>query len=163
MGRLPRRSKFNKSRVVFFTGIPLSFLQLEKKERGTMASTALRQLISERDKLQAEMEALRNKVEGLEIAIKLVSDETPQTSFATEGRTRVSETIIDLLRTAGESGLKPREAIELAERNGKYLNRGSVYSLLNRMERTGVVVHENARYKLRETLDGAEPGQASPS
>jgi hypothetical protein len=114
-----------------------------------MASTALRQLISERAKLQTEIDALRNKVEGLEIAIKLVSDETPQTSFATEGRTRVSETIIDLLRTAGESGLKPREAIELAERNGKHLNRGSVYSLLNRMERTGVIVHTNARYKLR--------------
>ena len=114
-----------------------------------MAPTALRQLISERNKLQAEIEALRNKVEGLEIAIKLISDDTPQTSFASEGRPRVSETIVDLLRTAGENGLKPREAIELAERNGKHLNRGSVYSLLNRMERTGIVVHENARYKLR--------------
>jgi hypothetical protein len=163
MGRLPRRSKFNKTRVVFFTGIPLSFLQLEKKERGTMASTALRQLISERDKLQAEMEALRNKVEGLEIAIKLISDDTSRTSLVGESRPGVTDTLVELLRTAGENGLKPREAIELAEQNGKHLNRGSVYSLLNRMERTGVVVHENARYKLTETLDGAEPGPASPS
>jgi hypothetical protein len=122
---------------------------------GTMASTALRQLISEREKLHAEMEALLNKVEGLEIAIKLLSDETSRTSFASEGGLGVTETLVELLRSAGESGLKPREAIELAERNGKYLNRGSVYSLLNRMERTGVVVHENARYKLRETLDGS--------
>jgi hypothetical protein len=50
-----------------------------------MASTALRQLISERDKLQAEIEALCNKVAGLEIAITLVSDENLQ-SPATEGR-----------------------------------------------------------------------------
>jgi hypothetical protein len=128
-----------------------------------MASTALRRLISERDKLQAEIESLRYKIEGLEIAIKLVSEETPQTFFASESRPGVTDTLVELLRTAGESGLKPREAIELAERHGKHLNRGSVYSLLNRMERTGVVVHENARYKLRETLDGAEPGQASPS
>jgi hypothetical protein len=106
-------------------------------------------LISERDRLQAEIEALRNKLDGLEIAIKLVSDETTQTSFASEGRTRVSETLVDLLRTAGENGLKPREAIELAEQNGKHLNRGSVYTLLNRMERTGIIVHENARYRLR--------------
>jgi hypothetical protein len=34
-----------------------------------MVSTTLRQLISERDKLQAEIEALRHKVEGLEMAI----------------------------------------------------------------------------------------------
>jgi hypothetical protein len=113
-----------------------------------MASTALRQLISERDKLQAEIEALRNKVGGLEIAIKLVSDEGSQTP-ATERISRVSETLVNLLRSAGDNGLKPKEAIELAERNGKHLNRGSVYSLLNRMERTGVVVHENARYRLR--------------
>jgi hypothetical protein len=113
------------------------------------ASTALRELISERDKLQLQIEALSNKVQGLEIAIKLVSEETPQTSFASDGRPRVSETIIGLLQSAGEKGLKPREAIELAERNGKLLNRGSVYSLLNRMERNGIVRHENARYKLR--------------
>ena len=61
----------------------------------------------------------------------------------------MSETLVDLLRTAGENGLKPKEAIKLAEQNGKHLNRGSVYTLLNRMERTGVVVHENARYRLR--------------
>ena len=114
-----------------------------------MVSTALRQLISERDKLQAEIESLRYKVEGLEIAIKLISDETSQTSLASERGPGVSETLVDLLRTAGENGLKPREAIEIAEREGKHLKRGSVYSLLNRMERAGTVVHENARYKLR--------------
>ena len=127
---------------------PLSFLRAKRIER-QMVSIALRQLISERDKLQAEIEALRNKVEGLEIAIKLVSDETSRTSLTSESRPGVSETLVDLLRTAGETGLKPREAIEIAERDGKHLNRGSVYSLLNRMERAGIVVHENARYKLR--------------
>ena len=83
------------------------------------------------------------------MAIKLVSDETSRTSLASEGRLGVSATLVDLLRTAGENGLRPREAIEIAERDGKHLNRGSVYSLLNRMERAGIVVHENARYKLR--------------
>jgi hypothetical protein len=106
-------------------------------------------LISERDKLEAEIEALRHKVEGLEIAIRLVSDEPSPTSFTGESRPRVSKTLVSLLRTAGENGLKPREAIEIAEREGKHLNRGSVYSLLNRMQRAGIVVHENARYYLR--------------
>ena len=84
-----------------------------------MVSTALRQLISERDKLQAEIEALRHKVEGLEIAIRLVADETSRTSLTSESRPGVSETLVGLLRTAGETGLKPREAIEIAERDGK--------------------------------------------
>ena len=118
-----------------------------------MESSALQHLISERDKLKAEAEALRNKIAGLEIAIKLISDGDLPTSLANESRPGVTDTLVELLRTAGESGLKPREAIELAERHGKHLNRGSVYSLLNRMERTGVVVHENARYKLSETFD----------
>jgi hypothetical protein len=134
-----------------------------------MASTALRQLISERDKLETEIKALRHKVEGLEIAIRLVSDEPSPISLASESRTGVSKTLVGLLRTAGENGLKPREAIEIAEREGKHLNRGSVYSLLNRMQRAGILVHENARYKLRSestsstALDGVESDQPGRS
>jgi hypothetical protein len=113
-----------------------------------VVSAALR-LISERDKLQAEIESLHHKAEGLEIAIKILSDGTSPTSLAGERRPHVSATLVDLLRNAGENGLKAREAIEIAERDGKHLNRHSVYSLLRRMERAGTLVHENGRYKLR--------------
>jgi hypothetical protein len=134
---------------------PLLTVKAVRKESAAMASTALRQLISERDKLEAEIEALRHKVEGLEIAIRLVSDELSPTPSASESRPGVSNTLVSLLRTAGENGLKPLEAIEIAERDGKHLNRGSVYSLLNRMQRVGIVAHENARYYLRSEATAA--------
>ena len=110
----------------------------------------LQHLINQRDRFVAEVEALRNKIAGLEIAIKLISDGPEQAATPIAGKVRVSETILSLLRESGETGLKPKAAIELAAGRGISLNRGSVYSLLNRMERAGVVVHEDARYKLRE-------------
>jgi hypothetical protein len=117
----------------------------------TVTAAHLRQLVSQRDQLVAEMEALRNKIAGLEMAIRLVSDgPEPGPVSPTTGKIRVSETLLSLLRESGETGLKPRAAIELAAGRGIDLNRGSVYSLLNRMERAGTVVHEDGRYKLRE-------------
>jgi hypothetical protein len=110
----------------------------------------LQQLINQRDDFVAEMEALRNKIAGLEIAIKLISDQPEWVSSAITKKVGVSATILSLLRESDEAGLKPQAIIELAGRRGIELNRGSVYSLLNRMERAGTVVHEDARYKLRE-------------
>jgi hypothetical protein len=42
----------------------------------------------------------------------------------------------------------------LAAGRGISLNRGSVYSLLNRMQRAGIVVHEDTCYKLGEFSRG---------
>ncbi len=110
----------------------------------------LQHLIDQRDRFVAEVEALRNKIAGLEIAIKLISDGPEQAAPPLAGKVRVSETILSLLRESGETGLKPKAAVELAAGRGTSLKRGSVYALLNRMERAGTVVHEDGRYKLRE-------------
>jgi hypothetical protein len=121
----------------------------------------LQQLLAERDHLRFEMEALRNKIEGLEIAINVVSGGRPEQALPTGRRPHVSEVIMNLLRDSGETGLKPRTAIDLAARAGISLNRGSVYTLLNRMARTGVIVHEGSRYKLNEfARQGEVPGIA---
>jgi DNA-binding PadR family transcriptional regulator len=106
------------------------------------------------------MEALRNKIAGLEIAIKLISDGSERTASTRAGKVGVSETILSLLGESSETGLKPQAVIELAAQRGIRLNRGSVYSLLNRMERAGTVVHEDARYKLRVFARGRERAAA---
>jgi hypothetical protein len=116
----------------------------------TATAIHVQHLINQRDQLVVEMEALRNKIAGLEIAIKLISDGPEKATAPTGGKVHVSETIVSLLRESGETGLKPKDTIELAAGRGVSLNRGSVYSLLNRMERAGTVVHEDARYKLKE-------------
>src|SRR5579871_6342218 len=113
-------------------------------------STQLQRLMDERRQLLTEMEALRNKIAGLEIGIKVVAEDSPASAPPVEGKVHVSETIVSLLRESGANGIKPKAAIALAAERGISLNRGSVYALLNRMERAGKVVHEDARYKLKE-------------
>jgi hypothetical protein len=121
-----------------------------------VAKTHLQQLIDERDRLVLETEAVRNKMAGLEIAIRLVSAEPEQTSsLGGYGKVHVSDTIVDLLRKSGKSGLKPTVLVELAAARGIRLNRGSVYTILNRMGHVGTVVHENHYYKLQEFSDKA--------
>jgi hypothetical protein len=122
------------------------------------ARAPLQLLLEQRDTLLTEVEALRNKIDGLDLAIKLVSEASvPAVSEASvpaeaprPNRVAVSQTMIDLLRQSGEVGLKPRKVVEMAAYRGINLNRGSVYTLLNRMEHSGMVVHEDAYYKLKE-------------
>jgi hypothetical protein len=129
----------------------------------TATAIHVQHLVDQRDQLVAEMEALRNKIAGLEIAIKLISNGPEEAPSPIAGRVRVSETILSLLHESGETGLKPTATIELAAQRGIRLNRGSVYSLLNRMERAGTVVHEDARYKLREFARGRERVASFPT
>ena len=118
------------------------------------AKTPLEHLIDERDRFIFEMEALRNKIAGLDIAIKLVSAEPEHSSsVAASGKVRVSDTIVELLRDSGQRGLKPTVLVELAAARGIRLNRGSVYTILNRMEHMGTVAHENTHYKIQDFSD----------
>jgi hypothetical protein len=119
----------------------------------------VKHLMDQRDQFVAQIEALRNKIAGLEIAIRLISEEPEELASPIAGRVRVSETILRLLRESAEVGLKPKDMIELAAERGITLNRGSVYSLLNRMERAVIVVREDARYKLRKF--GRRPERAA--
>jgi hypothetical protein len=118
----------------------------------TRAEMQLRRLMGQRDQLLKEVEALKNKIAGLDMAIGLIGEVPAQheTALSNPRKVHVSETIVDLLGEAGENGIKPKAAIELAADRGINLNRGSVYSLLNRMTRNGTVVHEEGHYKLYE-------------
>jgi hypothetical protein len=116
----------------------------------TTSSDLLDALIREREQLVFEMDARRNKIAGLDIAIKLASEGEVGHSLSRHQKVHVSHTILSILAETGETGTKPKMLVELAASRGIVLNRASVYSLLNRMERAGTVVHEDARYKLRE-------------
>jgi DNA-binding CsgD family transcriptional regulator len=125
-------------------------------------------LIRERDQMLAEIEALRNKIAGIEIALMLFSDApteavpvAPTKPSANGDRIGVTETIVNLIRESGEAGLKPMDVVEQAAQRGVGLKRGSVYVLLNRIERAGTVVREDGRYKLREFTAHSEPAAGS--
>jgi hypothetical protein len=118
-----------------------------KQKIEPLIEVAVKRLIREQAQMLAEIEALRNKITRLETAIKLFSD-APTEALPVEET--VKETILKLVRESGETGLKPKNMIERAAQRGVRLNRGSVYVILNRIERAGAVVREDGRYKLRE-------------
>jgi hypothetical protein len=114
------------------------------------ATSHVEHLIRQRDQLVLEMEALRNKIAGLDIAIQVISLGPEEAVRLKIRKPRVTETIVTLLRESGEIGLKPMAVIGLAAQRGIDLNRGSVYAMLHRMERAGRIVREDGPYKLKE-------------
>jgi hypothetical protein len=112
-----------------------------------------RRLIQQRDQLLVEIEALRNKVAGLEMAIALFDGDGQSratTAIERPSRSGIKATILDLLSEVGTTGLNAVIAVEIAERRGVHLDRQSVSSLLSRLKSAGAVVYEGERYKLKQ-------------
>lgn len=105
-------------------------------------------LLEQRDKLLSEIEALRNRVMGLEMAISLL-DEAPAAPVAGRGkRSGIKQLVLDLLRECGASGLNAGVAVDIAARRGITLDRASVSSLLSRLKSEGVIAYDGDRYRL---------------
>lgn len=88
--------------------------------------------------------ALENMIEGLDIAIQLLSDEAEPTTQ----RISLTETILDILAGAGEE-LQPKQVIAAAAERGIDVNRGSLYVMLNRMEKLGKLTHGEKGYTIK--------------
>ncbi|HEY0411805.1 MAG TPA: hypothetical protein VGD66_01530 [Allosphingosinicella sp.] len=118
----------------------------------------MQKLIDQRDQLLKEMEALRNKVAGIEMAITLLDGESASSS-PKSGRS-VKAVVLDLLKEVGTTGLSATSAVEMAHRRGITLHSGSVGSTLSRLKGLGVVVLQGNRYVLS---DYAAKGDAKPA
>lgn len=115
-------------------------------------------LEEQRDALLAEMEALKNKIAGLEMAMALLNDHGNPAGNSASGSTRVNVkgTILDLLRQAGTTGLNAQSAVDIAQARGITLDKGSVSSLLSRFKREGLVVYDGEKYKLKQFAHATE-------
>lgn len=117
-----------------------------------------KRLIEQRDRLLTEMDALRNKVAGLEMAIALMDGDdvniTPQPRMQQRGSGKAL--LLDLLKEAGTTGLNAAVACEIGERRGTPLDRGTVSSLLSRFKRDKIVVYGGDRYRLNEFASKTE-------
>lgn len=118
-------------------------------------------LEEQRDALLSEMEALRNKIAGLEMAMSLISSDasptTPREGRA--GRGSVKTAVLDLLRQSGTTGLTAPGAVEIAQARGIKLDLGSVRSLLSRFKREELAVFDGERYKLKQFAHATERPQ----
>lgn len=119
--------------------------------KGKMKANVQR-LLEQRDKLLAEIDALKNKIAGLEMAIGLLGNEDDSQSqpLSAVARLNLKATILDLLKEAGTTGLNATSAVEIAARRGITLNRGSVASNLSRMVKDKAVTYDGSRYRLPE-------------
>jgi hypothetical protein len=103
--------------------------------------------------MEAELEALRNKLAGIRIAIDVLEDNGQDNDDAGEGgRTRrgaVKEALYALLKEAGKTGLNALTAVEMARKRGMELDRNTVSSTLSRMKKDGALDHDGERYRLK--------------
>ena len=114
----------------------------------------IRALTEERSRLVAEMEALRNKIEGFDAAILLLqrNDGAHGAIQETSQRGNAKALILDLLREVEATGLNATSAKELAARRGITLKRETAASNLSRLKADGVVIHDGERYRLPEFI-----------
>jgi hypothetical protein len=121
--------------------------------------TQTQSLLEERAKLMVEFEALKNKISGLDLAIRLIADQVNrQDAFV--GRETITKTVRDLLSKAGAQGLDAKSIADSAEAQGFNVNRSSLSSLLSRMKRNGELVYRQRRYVLRDAEGIAVPQHA---
>ncbi len=106
-------------------------------------------LLAERDRLLKERDALDNQIAGLERAIALVvGDEELPAATTRSKRTSTKSFVLSLLDEVGTTGLNAAIAVDLANRRGVRIERGSVSSLLSRFKADGVVAFDGERYRL---------------
>jgi len=119
--------------------------------KGKMKANVQR-LLEQRDKLLVEIDALKNKVASLEMAIGLLGNEEDSQGqpLSAVARLNLKATILVLLKEAGTTGLNATSAVEIAARRGITLNRGSVASNLSRMVKDKAVTYDGTRYRLPE-------------
>lgn len=105
----------------------------------------MQRLIDQRDQLLREIEALRNKVAGIEMAISLLDGDAHPSGKSNRS---VKGVLLDLLQEVGTTGLSAASAVEMANRRGITLHAGSVGSTLSRLKGDGAVVLVGNKYVL---------------
>ena len=115
------------------------------------------------EQLDRQMDELRLKREGVELALRALSgDSADKPARVRARRSNVKTAVIDLLRHVRDEGLNAVKAIDLArELRDEKLERGSVSSLLSRLKKEGTVVYDGKLYRLKEYAPGARSEDVS--
>jgi hypothetical protein len=118
----------------------------------------MKRLQDERERLVAQMEALRNQIVGIDRAIALLegTDYKMQEEARPRERARnVKDIVLGLLADAGATGLSVNQVLEKARAKGFELDRGTVSSLLSRLKREYTLNLDTGQYFIRPpTISG---------
>lgn len=119
---------------------------------------SLNRLTSERDRLNAEVEAIKARIEGLNFAIATIEGDAPTTrpttraNGATAPRKRgknVKATVLAIVERSALAGVTAADVLAGAERMGNPLERTSVSTLLSNLKRAGVLEYKGDRYRMK--------------
>lgn len=109
----------------------------------------LQKLNETRSRLEAEIEALRNQIRGIELAYRALGGRVAALERKRAPRGNVKSMLLGLLEDSGPHGLNAQTAVKVAATQGVQLDRNTVSSLLSRLKRYGVVDHDGERYRLK--------------
>lgn len=118
----------------------------------------LKPLLAERDRLidqvsrlYEQAEAARNKLDGLELAIKLLEKgQVEELPSEAKPASNIKVLLLDLAREVKADGLNANIAVQLAAKRGINLKRGTAASNLSRLKTDNALVHDGDRYRLPE-------------
>lgn len=109
----------------------------------------IERLTRERDRLAAEIDALKHRLRGFDDAINLLKqEEESNASLTTRKRPNVKGMTLKVLEESGEKGATAQEVVTKAQERGHNLDRASVSSLLSRLKRENTLVFVDSRYYL---------------
>ena len=115
-------------------------------------------LLVEISQRERELEALRNKLRGIDAAIAAVGGASLSPEPRRRSRRNVKGTVMDLIVKAGMAGVTAHEIVDQAAANGRKFDRPSVSSLLSRLKREGVLSFDGERYYPAGTSQIDPPG-----
>ena len=95
---------------------------------------------------EREVEALRNKIKGLDAGIATLEGVDIATDPRRRTRRNVKKSVMEIIADSAKAGVTAIEVVERAAAKGKQLDRGSVSSLLSRFKREGVLIFNGERY-----------------
>ena len=115
-------------------------------------------LLYEKERLEQQMfrlfeqgEAIRNKIAGIDMALAILQrGDKPAEADGAVSATNLKVLLTDLAREAGSTGINSNTAVELANKRGIKLLRGSAASNLSRLKNDGALVHDGKVYRLPE-------------
>jgi hypothetical protein len=110
------------------------------------ANPHMQKLLDQRARLAADIEAMRNKLAGIDMAIATLRGNEPESGVSGSPRANVKGTMLSIINDAGKAGVTASEVVERANAMGRSLDRGSVSSLLSRFKREGLLSFDGARY-----------------
>jgi hypothetical protein len=118
----------------------------------------MKRLQEERERLLAQMEALRNQIVGIDRAIAVMegTELTPPEERQRVRGHNVKNTVLGLVSAAEASGLSVNQVLDGAKVKGIVLDRGTVSSLLSRLKRENTLDMKDGRYFIRPPVHSAD-------